>query len=111
MRLPSPHGLIMAYALVVFCFSAPRLSEYQPRKPAGILYIAFLVLKRAWLQHSRAKMSFVIDNALVFVAALFLALLYFNQPVFVAPQPEEVRFRHQSRARVCACVVVTVWST
>jgi hypothetical protein len=34
--------------------------------------------------------SFIIDNALVFVAAMFLGLVYMEEPVFVAPQSSEV---------------------
>ena len=49
-----------------------------------------LSLARTWVQHSRSKFSFVIDNALVFVAALFLALVYYGDPVFVPPEPREV---------------------
>ena len=60
----------------------------------------FLVFKRSMVQHARSKMSFVIDNLLIFIASLFLALVYFNNPVFIAPQPTEVR----TSCSLCLCV-------
>ena len=30
------------------------------------------------------------DNGLIFIASLFLALVYYNSPVFIPPQPTEV---------------------
>jgi hypothetical protein len=66
------------------------LSAFRPRDSASLWTLFVMVFMRAMVQHSRSKASFAIDNILVFVAALFLALVYFNSPVFVAPQPSEV---------------------
>ena len=70
--------------------NAAALKAYKPRQSATILTVFLLVLKRAWVQHSRSKMGFLIDNALVFIASLFLGLVYYGYPVFTAPEPTEV---------------------
>ncbi len=66
-------------------------SGFQPRAVASFFELFVLVFKRAWVQHSRSKISFIIDNMLVFVAALFLSLVYFDEIVYTPPQPTEVR--------------------
>lgn len=71
--------------------AASLLASFRPRDTTSLWSLFLMVLKRSMVQHSRSKISFAIDNILVFVAALFLALVYFNSPVFVAPQPSEVR--------------------
>lgn len=38
----------------------------------------------------RPRSTLHADNALIFIASLFLALVYFNNPVFSPPEPTEV---------------------
>jgi hypothetical protein len=67
------------------------LKSYKPRVCASTWTMFWLVQKRAWTQHARSKFSFVIDNLLVFVASLFLGLVYFGDVIYTPPQPVEVR--------------------
>ena len=91
------------------------LAGYKPRVVASLWTMFFLVFKRSMVQHARSKMSFVIDNLLIFIASLFLALVYFNNPVFIAPEPEEVKqiALRQSALRVVdaafLAVILQLW--
>ena len=64
---------------------------YHPRVVASTLAMFLQSFKRAWIQHSRSKKSFFVDNLLVFVASMFLSIISYGAPMFRAPQPIEVR--------------------
>jgi hypothetical protein len=55
--------------------SAAAVAAIVDRRQASFSALLWLYLKRALTQHSRAKTSFLLDNLLVFVAALFLGLV------------------------------------
>jgi hypothetical protein len=83
------------------------LKSYKPRVCASTWTMFWLVQKRAWTQHARSKFSFVIDNLLVFVASLFLGLVYFGDVIYKPPQPVEVRtFVFAAGSQTAPCLYV-----
>ena len=69
----------------------PGLSKFKPRVVPGLPTMFWQTFKRAWIQHGRSKKAFLIDNLLVLIAAMLLSVISYGTPVFLAPQPIEVR--------------------
>lgn len=59
------------------------------RAPSSFWTMFPLFYSRSNLQQSRAKTMVVLDNVLVFVAGVFLGLVYFDDPWYVSPLPIE----------------------
>jgi hypothetical protein len=89
-RTSSGHSSPTRASYVTVVQTIPESEQFKPRVVASTLSMFFLTFKRSWVQHSRSKVSFVIDNLLVFVASLFLALVYFDEIVYTPPEPIEV---------------------
>ena len=60
------------------------------RRTASCCKLTWLVFKRSFIQQTREKLKLLMDNLLVFVAALFLAAVYEGDPILKPPQPAQV---------------------
>ena len=70
----------------------PGADDFR-RDSLSLWALFVLCLKRALVSHSRSKLAFFVDNALVFIAALFIGLVYFNETLYAAPKPTGTSLR------------------
>lgn len=58
-----------------------------PHEPVAFVRLVWLYFWRSLSQQLRHPVVAVINNALVFVAAIFLAVVYYGDPSYVPPEP------------------------